>query len=118
MHRQVKREHAVAEHALADRHDLVEVGAMVVELGDDHGAWHADSRALLPEHLGRAVDAISGGNNEQRRIRGAQAGPQIPDEVGVTGCVDEVDLDAVVLEGRERKRDGPLLAQLGLVEVA
>ena len=42
------------------------------------------------------VDALVGGDHEQRAVGGAQAGPQLADEVGVPGGVDQVDLDAVV----------------------
>ena len=103
-HRQVERQHAVAEDALADRHDLVEVGALLVELGDHDRARHADGRALLPQQLGRAVDAVDGGDDEQRGVGGAQPGAQVADEVGVPGGVEQVDLDAVDLE-RARARE-------------
>ena len=92
--------------------------AVLVELGDDDGARHADGGALLPEHLGRAVDAVDGGHDEQRGVGGAQPGAQVADEVGVAGGVEQVDLDAVVLERRQREGDRALLAVLGLVEVA
>ena len=116
--RQVHRQHALAEDALADRHRLVEVGALVVELGDDDGARHADGRALLPQQPGRAVHAVDGGDHEQGRVRRAQAGPQVADEVRVPGGVEQVDLDAARAERRQRQRDRALLPLLGLVEVA
>ena len=94
------------------------VGAGVVELGDHHGARHADLSALQPQRLGRVVDTLVGGDHEQRAVRGPQPGPQLADEVGVAGRVDQVDLDPVVLERREREADRSLLRDLRLVAVA
>ena len=90
----------------------------VVELGDHHGAGHADLAAFLPQRLGRLVDALVGGDHEQRAVRGPQPGPQLADEVGVSGGVDQVDLDAVVRQRRHGDADRSLLADLGVVEVA
>ena len=98
-HRQVQRQHAVAEDPLADRDRLVEVGPVLVQLGDHHRARHADGRALLPQHPGRAVDAVDRADHEQRRVGGAQPGPQVADEVGVAGGVEQVDLDAACTTG-------------------
>ena len=117
-HRQVERQHAVAEDPLADRDRLVEVGPVLVELGDHDRARHADGRALLPQHLGRAVDAVDRADHEERGVGGAQAGPQVADEVGVARGVEQVDLDPRVHQGRQRQRDRALLSLLGLVEVA
>ena len=93
-HRQVERQHALAEDPLADGDRLVEVGARLVELGDDDGPRHADRGALLPEQPGRAVDPVDRGHDEQRGVGGPQPGAQVTDEVGVAGGVEQVDLDA------------------------
>ncbi len=117
VHGQVERHDALAEHALADREHVLEVGALLVELGDDDGARHPHRGALLPQQLGRGVDAVHGRHDEQRGVRGAEPGAEIAHEVGVPRRVDEVDLHAVDLERREGQPDGALLAHLGLVEV-
>ena len=116
-HRQHQGHHALAEHPLADRHQLVELGPGVVQPGDHDRARHPDRGALLPEHLGPAVDAVDGRDHEQRRVGGAQTGPQVADEVRVAGGVEEVDLHAVDHDGGQRNADRALLADLGLVEV-
>ena len=90
----------------------------MVEFGDHHCPWHSDLAALLPQRLGRFVDVFVRRDHEKRAVRGAQPGPQFADEIGVTGSVDEVDLDAVVQQRREGKTDRPLLTDLGLVVVA
>src|SRR5690242_21539291 len=50
---------------------------LLVELGDDDRARHADRRALLPEHLGGAVDAVDRRHDEQRRVGRPQPGAQV-----------------------------------------
>ncbi len=117
-HRQVEGQHALAEDALADRDRLVEVRAVLVELGDDDGAGHPHGGALLPEHLGGAVDTVDGGHHEERGVGGPQPGPQVTDEVGVAGGVQQVDLHPAVGQRCQRQRDRALLSVLGLVEVA
>src|SRR5580704_10138638 len=74
--------------------------------------------ALLPQHPGQAVDPVGGGDGEERRVRRAEPGPQVSREVGVAGCVEQVDLDAVVHDRRERQVNRTLLPDLDLVEVA
>ena len=75
----------VAEDALAlvDRHVVVRAGR--VELGHGNGARHPYGGALLPEQSGGAVDAVRGGDDEDRRVRPTEAGPQVADEVRVPG---------------------------------
>ena len=110
VHRQVERVHAVAEQPLADGHAVVEVGARPVELGDDDRAGEPDCGALVPQLHGAGVDAVDRGDDEQRGVGRAQAGPQLADEVGRAGGVEQVDLDARVLERQQRQAHRPLQA--------
>ena len=87
MQGQVQRHDVVAEDPLAQRQGLLEVGALVVQPGDRDGAGHPDRGALLPQGAGGRVHAVHGGDDEQRGVRRAQPGPQLPDEVGVPGTV-------------------------------
>ncbi len=103
VHRQVQREYAVAEGLLAGLHGALELGARGVNLGYDHGARHADRGALVPQDAGHAVDAVGGRHHEQGGVRGAQAGAQVPDEVGIAGGVEQVDLHPGVLERGDRQ---------------
>ena len=65
--RQVERQDAVAERrAGRPRARSSKSARVVVELGDHDGPRHADGGALLPEHPGRAVDAVDGRDDEQR----------------------------------------------------
>ena len=115
--RQVQGRDRVAEGFTAGVQGGVELGPLMVDLGDDHGARHAHRGALLPQHPGQAVDPLGGGDGEQRRVRGPEPGPEVPREVGVAGRVEQIDLDAVVHEGREGQVDRALLPDLDLVEV-
>ncbi len=115
---QVERQDLVAERLLRLGQCAVVVGAGVVEFGDHHGARHADLAALHPQRLGQLVDALVGGDDEQRAVGGPQPGPQFADEIGVAGCVDQVDLDPVVQQRRQRQPDRTLRGDLRLVVVA
>ena len=115
---QVERQHLVAERVLRGGERALVVRPGVVELGDHHGPRHADLAALQPQRLGRCIDALVRRDHEQRAVRGPQPGPQLTDEVGVSGRVDQVDLDAVVQQGSQRQTDRALLPDLRVVAVA
>jgi hypothetical protein len=116
--RQVQRSHRIAERVPAGGQRLVKIAALVVDLGNHDGARRADSRALVPEHLGQPVDAVGRGDREQRRVGGAQPGPQVASEVGIAGRIQQVDLHAAVDERHQRQVDRAPLADLDLIEVA
>jgi hypothetical protein len=103
--RQVERGYRVTERDPAGSQRLVEVAALVVDLGDHHGSRRADRGALVPQHLGEPVDAIGGRDGEQCRVRSAKAGPQIAGEIGVAGRVEKVYLDVLVRERHDRQVD-------------
>jgi hypothetical protein len=99
-HRLVDRHDVVAERLLAVGERAVEVGAGMVETGDRDGAGHAHAGALLPERDGGRVHPVHRGDDEQRGVRGPQAGAQFSDEVGVSRRVQQIDLHALVYERR------------------
>lgn len=105
-----QRHHPVAEGALAVSQDLGVVGASGIELGDRHRSWHANFGTLLPQPPGCRVHAVRGRNHEQGRIGGPQAGPQLTDEVGVAGGVNEVDDHLATGNCGHRQLGGPFLA--------
>ena len=107
----VDGQHLLAERRLRRAHDAVVVGARMVELGDDHGARHADGGTLPPQLASAVVDAFVGGDHEQRAISGAEPGPHLADEVGVAGGVDEIDLGALEHDRGDGKGDGPMLTE-------
>lgn len=74
-----------AEDLAADGGHLCVVGAGGLQVGHDDGPGHADGLALVPDHAGGAVYAVRGRDDEKGRVRRAQTGPELPDEVGVSG---------------------------------
>ena len=97
-------------------HDGVEVGVLLVHAVDEDGAGDAHLAGDLPEALGLDLRTGDGVDDEQRHLGGLHAGDRVADEVGVAGGVDDVDLDAVVHDGREREVDRELaLDLLGVV---
>ena len=115
--RHVERHDLLPERVLGLAQHPLEVGPGLVQLGDDHDARHRHRGALAPQRPGRVVDALVGRHDEERTVGRAQAGAELTDEVGVPGGVDEVDLDAVVDQRRDREGDRAAVGVLGLLEV-
>jgi hypothetical protein len=114
---EVDRQDPLAEGLSRLRHDAVDVGAGVVDLGDDDHPGHGHGGALTPERPRLLVDPLVGGDDEQRAVRGPEARSHLPHEVDVPGGVQQVDLHAVVHQRREREPDGASLTVLDLLEV-
>ena len=108
----------LAEGVARLRHDAVDVGAGVVDLGDDDHPRHGHVGALTPERPRLLVDPLVRGDDEQRAVRSAEARSHLPHEVDVPGGVQQVDLHAVVHQRREGEPDGASLTVLDLLEVA
>ena len=117
-HRDVERQHLVAERRLGAGQYAVVVGARLVELGDHDGPRHADLGALTPQRGGGVVDRLARGDHEQRAVGRPQAGAHLAHEVGVPGGVDEVDLGVAVDDRGDGQRDGAFVGLLGVLEVA
>jgi len=76
--------------------------------GTSTAASSCHSSAVAP------VDVVGGRDDEDRRVRGTQAGPELAHEVGEPGGVDEVDGHAVALERGDGQPDRSVaLALLG-----
>ena len=108
----------LAEGVARLRHDAVDVGAGVIDLGDDDHPWHGHVGALTPERPRLLVDPLVRGDDEQRAVRSPEARSHLPHEVDVPRGVQQVDLHAVVHQRREREPDGASLTVLDLLEVA
>jgi hypothetical protein len=87
--------------------DLVEralvVGAVEVELVDEHHAGQAEVGGQLPDRLGLCLHPVDRAHDEHREVDHTQRGHDIAHEVGVAGRVDEVDAMAVPIERRHRE---------------
>lgn len=109
-----------AEDLAADLRQFVEVGPRRLQVGDDDRAGHADRRALVPHHAGRPgqrLGAVGGRDDEKGRVRCPQTGPELPDEIGVSGSVQQIDLDTAPFHRYERELYRALLAVLDVVVV-
>ena len=116
--RELQRRDARAEALLQLIERARERRALAIELVDEDRARHVARFGHLPRDLGLHLDAFDRGDDEQREVGRLQRGRDIADEVGVTGCVDHVDLVPVVLERRERERHGDAPPLLFGIEVA
>lgn len=124
LHGHVQGEHGVgvvvSEDPAADPGQLVEGRTRGVQVRDDDGRRHADGRALLPERPRGArhrVGLLGGRHDEEGRVRRAQTGPDLPDEVRVAGCVQQVDPVALPVDGDQRELHGTPSALFRLVVV-
>jgi hypothetical protein len=82
----------------------VEAGPLPVELVHEHHAGHAQLGRQRPRLLGLDLDAVHRAHHEHGQVRDAQGGRNVAHEVGVAGCVDEVDLVVAPLEGSDGQR--------------
>jgi hypothetical protein len=119
--RQIERQYGIgvvpAERLRADTGHLLEVRPRGLQVGHHDRPGHADRRALLPHHAGRAVHAVRGRDDEKGRVRRSQTGPEFPDEVGVSGGVQQIDLVLAPFDGDERELHRALLPVFYLVVV-
>ncbi len=89
-------------------HDRVEVGVLLVHAVDEDGARDAHVAGYLPQSLGLHLGPANRVDDEERHLGGFHARDGVADEVGETGRVDDVDLDALVRDGCEREVDREL----------
>ena len=89
----------IAEDPSASRDGFLVVGAGLLELGHRDRPRHVRRLALAPQHPSGIVDLVAGRDHEQHRVGGAQSGAHLADEVGVAGCVEEIDHDIAAGDG-------------------
>ena len=103
--------------SLDGREQLGEVDVVGVELVDDEHAGQA-ALAGLVEHAARVdLDAVGGGDDDDRGLDGVQRAQGLADEVGLAGRVEQVDVLALVLEVQDAGVDRELVFVLLVVEV-
>jgi hypothetical protein len=117
-HRDVQRQHRVAERFAAGGQDAVVISPGMVQPGDDQGAGNSQVLAFLPDGGGAGVHPVHGGDGEQDGVRGAQARAEFADEVRITGRIQEVDLHARHGQRHHRQRHGALLVDGGGIGIA
>ena len=90
------------------RHRSIEVGVLLVQLADDHDARLARPVALLPRHLGPHRDLGVRPHHHDRAFGRPQAAQHLAREVEEPRSVEDVDLEAVVLDGAHPEVDRDL----------
>ena len=70
----------------------IERGPFLVELVDEEHAWHAETGSDVPGVFGLDFDSLDRAHHEDCKIGDPERGVDVPNEVRVSGCVDEVDL--------------------------
>ena len=85
--------------------DLIEIGVFAIQPPDDDDPWGLVLFELGPDRLGPDLHAGRCVDEHDGRVRDPQRGVLIAREVRVAGSVEEVDLDAVGGERRDRHVD-------------
>ena len=114
---QLEGRHAGAELLAQIVERALEGRSLAVELVEVDHPRGADLGGQAPRRLGLHFDAFDGAHDEDGQVGYPQRGVQVADEVGVPGDVEDVDLVAVVLEGRQRHRQRDAALDLLGVEV-
>ena len=116
--RQQRCDDTFAEGVAADLDHAEEVGAALVQFRDGDDAGQACFLAFLPQRDGGRLDLLAGGDHEHRCVGRAQSGAQLPDVLGMSGGVQEVDLHVPGGDGGQgeggRSLGGVLLAAIAL----
>ena len=122
--RELEGDEAGAEPLRQVGQHSAEVGPWLVLLVDEHHPRDAPRRALGPAQLRADLHPVDRVDDDHREVGDRQRGVDVAGEVGVPGCVDEVDLvglavAALPLERRhgERQRHRALdLLRLGVAD--
>ena len=103
--------HGLTAEELLDRLERpVEAGVLPVHLADDDDSGKPVLFEHLPDLFRADLDPGHGVDEDGRAVDGAQAGPGVPEEVAVSGGIDDVDLMVLVVDkaGRGADRDFPI----------
>ena len=103
--RDLRRHHVRPEGALQGVQRAEEVGPLAVEHVHVDQPGHAQLRGALPQPLRADLDAHDRVDDEHGRLAHAQRAEGVGDEGRLARGVDQVDLDAVPVEGGQRRGD-------------
>ena len=93
----------------------LERGPLPVELVHEDQPGQPQAGGDLPHVGGLHLHALDGADHEDRQVGDGQGGGRLLGEIGVAGAVEQVDLVALPLHGRQGGRDGQAsLVLLGL----
>ena len=108
----------IAEHFLDALEGLIEIGVLHIQLIDEEclGFIHAGGQTV--GLFGADAHAVLGGNDQKHRLGGTDALRNAGGEIEHTGGIQQVDLYAVPIEGRNGGADRYLTLDLLGIEVA
>ena len=86
-------------------HQVVLAGAAPVDLVDEQQGRQVQPGQRLHQHPGLGLDALHGGQHQDGRVEHHQDPLDLGDEVGVTGRVDQVDLEVADRERGHGRAD-------------
>jgi hypothetical protein len=115
--RKLDRTDRLAERGAGGLQRPVEIGVLSVHLVDED---HARQRTLLgkpPGLLGADFDPGRSVDNDDRGIGDPQRRRHFPQEIGVTRCVEQIDLRLPPLDRRDRGADGNMALDLVRIEI-
>jgi hypothetical protein len=97
-HRQLERRHSGAELVLELVEGPRERRSLTVEFVHEEGTREAELVDQAPDDLGLHLDPFDGRHDEDHEVGRPQRRSDVAHEVGVAGCIEQVDLAALVLE--------------------
>jgi hypothetical protein len=92
------------------RHQSGITGTPPVDLVDEQDRRHGKTLECPHEHTGMRLHTLHSGQDENRTVEHAERTLDFGDEVGVTGCVDQVHFAAGRGEGGDRGTNGDAAA--------
>ena len=104
--RDLDRHHLGREMRLHVVEDPLEVGALLVHLGDEDNPREVQVIADLPGLLGPDLDAAHRAHHDHRRVGRVQRGRGLAQEIEVARGVDQVELGIHPLGERDAEADG------------
>ncbi|OQA12605.1 MAG: hypothetical protein BWY63_03722 [Chloroflexi bacterium ADurb.Bin360] len=111
--------HKARFEGLAERREsLFEVRIFAIHLVDQHGGGHGALFRLHPRQLRAYLNARGGIYDRHGEVAHMERSNHLTDEIGVTGGIQNIDFEAVPLNGRQTRVDGNLAANFFLIEVS
>ena len=111
------RAQAGAEARVQHGHGGVEIGVFAVNMVDEHGSAKSHVLRFAPQLVVHDLRACHGVDHEQRGLGGLHGRQGVAQEVRLARRVDQVDLEVLVRDGRQRGADGEAAADLFVVVI-
>ncbi len=93
------------------------IGVPTVDLVDDDEAAQLPLACEVHEALRDRVDGAGCAEDDRDRLDGLESGERAPQKVGISGRIDEIDVNGAVVDGADRGIEGVLQALFLRIEV-